>query len=153
MQIYYQKKRFIGLILSFLGLLIVALVNLNSEFLFFQIIGVLILVINVLLGLTLLRLIALRFKIISLTENEFIDYRVLKSSINLSDIIDFKIDERNLSLQLKSTAQLHFKTFHRLFSYLFYKNHQLKLYLSNLSVSQINQLKHQLKANCSSSSL
>ena len=127
MQIYYQKKLFIRLILPFLGLFIVALVNLNSEFLFFQIIGVLILVIDVLLGLTLLRLIALRFKIISLTENEFIDYRVLKSSINLSDIKDFSIDNQSLQLQLKSTAQIHLKTFHRLFSYLFYKNHQLKI--------------------------
>lgn len=120
MQIYYQKKLFIRLILPFLGLLVVALVNLNSEFLFFQIIGVLILVIDVLLGLTLLRLIALRFKIISLTENEFIDYRVLKSSINLSDIKDFSIDNQSLQLQLKSTAQIHFKTFHRLFLHLFY---------------------------------
>ncbi|SHE67698.1 hypothetical protein SAMN05444278_10434 [Psychroflexus salarius] len=153
MQIYYPRKRFRGLALVCLGLLFVATVNLTSELLIFQIVGALILILVVLLGFTLLSILASKFRLLTLTETEFIDYRVLNSPINLSDIRGFSIDNQSLQLQLKPTAQLEFKTFHRLFLHLFYKDHQLKLNTSILSASQIKLLKHQLKSNCSSSSL
>ncbi len=153
MQIYYPRKRFRGLALVCLGLLFVATVNLTSELLIFQIVGALILVLVVLLGFTLSSILASKFRLIILTETEFIDYRVLNSPINLSDIRNYSIDNQSLQLQLKSTAQLEFKTFHRLFLHLLYKNHQLKLNTSILSACQIKQLHNKLNANCSLSSL